>query len=152
MNHVEGSRLKVGSSRPKIKPSTFNVQLSTLLALSAVVLAACQPKEPEIEMASQYGYGTLVKGEVAAFVLPVRNAGGADLIVDAVSTSCGCTTARMEPTRLRPGESGALQVEYDSAAHPDDMGRISRSVFVLSNDPDEPDAELVFTVDVVPAP
>jgi hypothetical protein len=39
-----------------------------------------------------------------------------------------------------------LRVEYDSAAHENDLGRIERSVFISSDDPDEDDVQIRFTV------
>jgi hypothetical protein len=45
-----------------------------------------------------------------------------------------------------PGGEARLRVEYDSAAHAEDLGLIERFVFISSDDPDEDDVQIKFTV------
>jgi hypothetical protein len=42
--------------------------------------------------------------------------------------------------------AGRLHIEYDSTAHESDIGRIDRSIFISSNDPDEDDVQIRFTI------
>lgn len=117
---------------------------------TVLVLAACGSGTPDIDVVDRYDMGTVVKGDLAVADLPVRNRGDGPLTVVGVSTSCGCTKATLTPMRIPAGGEGRLRIEYDSAAHDSDMGRIDRSVFVSSDDPDEDDVQIRFTVVVQP--
>jgi len=123
-----------------------------LLAAASVLLAACAGGEPDILLEeAQLDLGPVQNGEVREFEVVVANQGSSDLVIEAVSTSCGCTAARVTPTTLHPGEQGLLKVTFDSGAHgPDERGPVVRQVFIASNDPDQPELEFRFTADILP--
>lgn len=122
-----------------------------VLIVAVWLVAACTPGgTPDIDVATSHDLGTVVKGARAVADLPVRNLGTGPLAVAAVSTSCGCTTATLTPMTIAPGAEGRLHIEYNSNAHAEDMGRIDRSVFISSNDPDEDDVQIRITVLVTP--
>ncbi len=123
--------------------------LLTLLFVSGM-LAACSTAEPRITVdAVQLDFGDVPNGQIAARDLVVRNEGDSLLVVDKITTSCGCTTARLEPMRLAPGEQGRLAIAYDSGAHgPDLRGVQTRQVFLTSNDPAQPELVVELTVNV----
>jgi hypothetical protein len=114
--------------------------------LAVLALAACSEAAGDIDVADSHDMGTVVKGALAVAELPVRNTGSGPLTIVGVSTSCGCTKATLTPTVIPAGAAGRLRIEYDSAAHESDMGRIDRSVFISSDDPDEDDVQIRFTV------
>ena len=114
--------------------------------LTAVALAGCGEGTPDIGVVDSYDMGTVVKGELAVADLAVRNRGDGPLTVVAVSTSCGCTSATLTPMVIPAGGEGRLHIEYDSTAHESDLGRIDRSIFISSDDPDEDDVQIRFTV------
>lgn len=116
------------------------------LLLTVLALAGCSDGAPDIDVAVNHDMGTVVKGELAVADLTVRNRGDGPLTVVGVSTSCGCTKATVTPLVIPAGGEGYLHIEYDSAAHESDLGRIDRSVFVSSDDPDEDDVQIRFTV------
>lgn len=124
----------------------------SILLVIGWLLAACSPPAPDIDVAATYDFGTIVKGDLAVADLPVRNLGRGPLTVQAVSTSCGCTTASLTPMTIPPGGEARLHVEYDSGIHESDRGLIERSVFISSDDPDEEDVEIRFTVIVEAKP
>ena len=117
-----------------------------LLFLTIGLLTACGAAEPDIDVTATYDFGYINKGDVAAADVPVRNLGTGDLTVVAVSTSCGCTTAVLSPMTIPPGGEATLRVAYDSAVHEADMNKIERYVFISSDDPDEADVQIKFTV------
>jgi hypothetical protein len=116
------------------------------LILGAWLLGACAPGTPDIEVAGSLDLGRVVKGDLAVAKIPVKNLGDGPLTVAAVSTSCGCTKATLTPMTVPPGGEARLRVEYDSAAHAEDLGLIERFVFISSDDPDEDDVQIKFTV------
>ena len=121
-----------------------------VLLLAAWLLAACGPPPPDIDVATAYDLGTVVKGARAVADIPVRNLGGRPLTVQRVSTSCGCTKATLTPMIIPAGGEGRLRVEYDSSIHDEDLGPITRSVFISSDDPNNDDVHIRFTVNVTP--
>lgn len=123
-----------------------------IIVLTGWLLAACTPPVPDIDVATTYDMGTVLKGDLAVADLPVRNLGDGPLAVQAVSTSCGCTKATLTPMTIPPGGVARLHVEYDSAAHEQDIGLIERLVFISSDDPDEADVSVKFSVFVEVTP
>lgn len=116
------------------------------LLVTGSLLAACTSPAPDIDVPSAFDWGSVVKGERARADIPVRNLGDRPLTVEAVSTSCGCTTAKLSSMTIPPGGEARLQVEYDSGIHEADLGLMERFVFIASDDPDEEDVRIKFTV------
>jgi len=121
---------------------------SQILGLIAIgwLAAACTPGTPDIEVAEAHDLGTVIKGAHAIADLPVRNVGNAQLKIVGISTSCGCTEATVTPLTIPAGGEGRLHVDYNSAAHAEDMGRIERLVFIASDDPDEDEIRVRISV------
>ena len=121
-----------------------------LFILAALLVAACAGGKPDLELgATEMDLGPMVNGEVREFQVEVRNAGKGVLKIEAVSTSCGCTKARVEPTEIAPGAAGTLYVTFDSGTHgPEMVGSLTRQVFIASNDPQEPEVTFTFTAEV----
>jgi len=88
--------------------------------------------------------------------IAIKNTGQKELIVDSLSTSCGCTTVSVVnngqegpvfgtgtppegwSTTIRPGETAELRVYYDPTFHQDARGPMMREIYVSSNDPVDP--------------
>ena len=123
-----------------------------LLVLAALILSACAPRQPRIEVETDsVDFGEMINGEIATREVRVRNAGDAPLVVEAVSTSCGCTTAILEPMTIQPGETALLRIEFDSGAHgPEANGPLTRQVFIASNDPEQTETVVEIKANVLP--
>lgn len=126
----------------------FLILAGSMLAL----LSACSGGEPQIALeTTSLDLGDVPNGEIATRDVVVRNDGDAVLVVEGISTSCGCTTATLEPMQLAPGESGALHIAYDAGAHgPELTGALVRQVFIQSNDPAQPEVTVELAVNVTP--
>ncbi len=127
--------------------------LAIAVLVLVFVLVAYGARGPDIALsATQHDFGDIEQGQVAVTEITVSNMGAGDLKIESVSTSCGCTSARVEPTVIPPGGEGKLIIRYDSGVHPDN-GRIRRYIYIASNDPDEPEAQVIVTANVqAPAP
>lgn len=117
-----------------------------VLLLAGLWLTGCTSPSPDIDVPPAFDWGSVVKGERARADIPVRNLGDRLLTVEAVSTSCGCTTAKLSSMTIPPAGEARLHVEYDSGAHETDLGLMERFVFIASDDPDEEDVRIKFTV------
>jgi LEA14-like dessication related protein len=124
---------------------------SILVLAGLMTLTACSQKNPQISVESErIEFGDVVNGEIVSKDLRVRNKGEAPLVVEAVSTSCGCTTATLKPMTIQPGGEGLLHVEFDSGAHgPELTGEFVRQVFIASNDPQQPEVVVELIANVV---
>lgn len=124
-----------------------------LLAFTIVtmVLAACSPSQPQIQIETvTFDFGDVVNGDIVTRDISVTNSGAAPLVIESVSTTCGCTTATLDPMTLEPGEHGTLHIEFDSGAHgPDLNGAVTRQIYLANNDPELPDARIDFTANVL---
>ncbi|MGE5219767.1 MAG: DUF1573 domain-containing protein [Chloroflexota bacterium] len=79
----------------------------------------------------------------------VINQGTQDLIVDSMSTSCGCTTAELSNNIIPPGTRADLKVRFDVGFHRVEHGeRVVRIVWMKTNDPDTPIATARLTATI----
>lgn len=81
---------------------------------------------------TRHDFGQVTHGEKVDTYFKFSNTGEATLIINKVTASCGCTTARPEKTRYAPGESGRLWVSFDSNRFDK---RVKKTIRVHSNDP-----------------
>lgn len=121
------------------------------LALLALLLSACGGR-PQIAVADNaLDLGDVVNGEVITREVRVENSGAADLVIEAVTTSCGCTQATVAPMTIPAGGSGTLSIAFDSGAHgPELTGPLLRQVFIASNDPQRPQTIVEVSANILP--
>lgn len=118
---------------------------------TGMILTACAGGEPQINLeTTNFDFGDVVNGDVLERDLVVNNEGNQPIIAQSVSTTCGCTTATLEPMTIPAGGSANLHITFDSGAHgPELTGQITRQIFITSNDPDQPEAMVEFTANIV---
>jgi hypothetical protein len=136
-------------------PRLLNIQalkIFLFLSISMILLTACASSQPQIAPAiDQFEFGEVVNGKVLTKDIEITNAGTAPLLVDSVSTSCGCTTAALTPMQIEAGGAANLHIEFDSGAHgPEFNGALTRQIFIASNDPKNPEVVIEFTAVVLP--
>lgn len=126
-------------------------RLTLAAVMVALLLAGCSGGPPDLALAEQSAdLGQVANGQVRTIEVGVENVGRGDLVIEAVTTSCGCTTATVDPMTIGSGQTGKLTIKYDSGAHGSEFtGTVMRQVFIDSNDPDQPEVEFRFTADVV---
>lgn len=74
-------------------------------------------------------YGTIEKGANGLRVFKFTNTGNAPLIVTDVKSTCGCTVPKKPEKPIPPGESGEIQVKYDTTR----VNPIRKTITVTSN-------------------
>lgn len=91
-------------------------KILTLLLISFLsIQIQGQEKVAKIEFESTViDYGTIEKGADGIRVFKFTNTGNAPLIVSNVKSSCGCTVPKKPEKPILPGESGEIQVKYDT--------------------------------------
>jgi hypothetical protein len=119
------------------------------LGLLVILFTGCTERPGKIELsATEYDFGTIPNNAAVTQVFEVRNVGAGKLEIAGVSTSCGCTTAKIDRRQLAPGETAELAVMYDPLAHNGATGQFMRMIYIRSDDPDVPEITLTVRVTV----
>ncbi|WP_432264573.1 DUF1573 domain-containing protein [Autumnicola lenta] len=74
-------------------------------------------------------YGEIKKGSDGVRVFEFTNTGDEPLVIKEVSSSCGCTIPKKPEGPIAPGETGTIEVKYDTKR----VGPIRKTVTVYSN-------------------
>jgi hypothetical protein len=100
-----------------------------------------------VEPAS-FDFGKALPQKALVREFNIRNFGDEDLVIESVSSSCGCTAALLDPARkvVKAGGSAPLRVTLTTSGSP---GRMSKSVLLRSNDPSRPAFEIKLQATVV---
>lgn len=100
--------------------------LSGFFSLTAVA----QDQTAKIEFKTDtVDYGEIAKGSDGVRIFEFTNTGNAPLVISKVSSSCGCTIPKKPEAPIAPGESGEIQVKYDTNR----VGPIRKAITVISN-------------------
>lgn len=81
--------------------------------------------------------GRVIYGDIAKTSFTLTNFTPSPLTVKRVSTSCGCTKAKVEKEKLDPYESILVEVSFDPAVHKDDtdLGELTRTIYIETDNP-----------------
>ena len=94
---------------------------------------------PKIEINQETkDMGTVPKGQVIETDFIIHNVGGSDLVITDARPSCGCTVSSFDKL-IKPGAEGKVHTSVDTKSF---SGPISKSVLVVSNDPERPQMNL----------
>ncbi len=93
------------------------------LSVSAQETATIQFKAETLD------YGTIAQGSDGVRIFEFTNTGNAPLIISKVSSSCGCTIPKKPEEPIMPGQTGEIQVKYDTNR----IGPIRKAITVISN-------------------
>jgi len=106
-------------------------QLVTILFIGLISFSiSAQDKVAKIEFKTDViDYGTIEKGANGIRTFEFTNTGDAPLIITKVSSSCGCTVPKKPDEPIMPGNTGEIQVKYDTNR----VMPIRKTITVLSN-------------------
>ena len=74
--------------------------------------------------------GTIEQGETIDFSFKFTNTGQTDLIINNCTASCGCTIPNWPKQPIRAGESGVIDVQFDSKGK---QNEITKEVYISTN-------------------
>jgi hypothetical protein len=102
---------------------------------------------PRIEiLVTDHDFGQMFHQETYVHAFTVHNRGDADLVIEDVKPSCGCTSTRFDRV-IPPGGEGKVELAVEgSKVH----GEFNKSAAVESNDPDRPHMTLMLHGRAVP--
>jgi len=98
-------------------------------------------------IATEHDFGQVKEGEKVTHTFEVVNTGKANLFLQSVKPSCGCTTPTYEKRPIRPGKKGTIEVVFDTKGRP---GKQRKSIMVVTNT-EPPNTVLFFNCEVIAA-
>ena len=105
-------------------------------------------KAPKISVEpTTFDFGNALPEKTLEKQFSIRNFGDADLVIDKITTTCGCTAGLLDDDSkvLKPGKTGQLRVRLQTR---DYSGKVVRSVMLRSNDPAQELFEIKVEVNV----
>lgn len=77
-----------------------------------------------------FDFGDVDEGEMVSHVYKFTNTGSEPLVIKDAKGSCGCTVPKWPKTPIPPGETGDIQVEFNSKGK---TGKQSKRVTITAN-------------------
>lgn len=111
-------------------------KLSFILLFAIITSGvAFSQSKPKMEFKNtEHNFGT-IKEEIGAVTTQFEftNTGETPLIIQRVTTSCGCTTPSYTREPVLPGKRGVVSAKYSTLARP---GNFTKTITVYTNVPD----------------
>jgi len=116
-------------------------KLMTLLFIGFVTLSVnaqevkstevvADPNAPVFEFETDViDYGKIEQNADGVRVFKFKNVGKSPLVITRVQSSCGCTVPKKPSEPIMPGESGEIEVKYDTKR----LNGFSKQITVFSN-------------------
>ena len=102
----------------------------TFITLLISFFIFSQEKQAEIKFeVTTIDYGEVEFESDGKRVFKFKNVGTASLIFKRISSSCGCTIPKKPEKPIEPGDSGEIEVEYDTKR----VGIFMKAISVVSN-------------------
>lgn len=77
-----------------------------------------------------HDFGTIIQGEKVSYKFKFTNTGASDLLITDAKGSCGCTVPEYPRTPVKPGQSGEIDVIFDSTGK---IGQQNKKVTITAN-------------------
>lgn len=111
------------------KPKKKKEEASILGATSKNDIA--QEGEPKMEFAEkEFNFGEVIQKDVVEHTFEFKNAGDAPLVISNARASCGCTVPEWPKDPIAPGESGKIEVKFNTRGK---SGVQNKSVTITHN-------------------
>jgi hypothetical protein len=76
-----------------------------------------------------------------------KNTGSGLLEIGKIKSTCGCTVPTLAKKQYQPGEDGVIKIKYSGQSRP---GSVAKSIYVNTNDTENPKVKLMIKAKVVP--
>ena len=78
----------------------------------------------------EHNFGKISAGEKVGCVFKFENSGDGPLVIQSVTTSCGCTAPKYDTRPIAPGGTGSIEVVFNSSGY---HGTQTKTITVKSN-------------------
>jgi Protein of unknown function (DUF1573) len=111
-----------------------------------VPVACTAQRSPKIEVDKKLlDFGVIYRGDPSEGIFIISNKGDSTLRIDDVRTTCGCTAAILDEKVLEPDQQTKINAKFSSDRY---KGKVSKNIFVRSNDPKNPITTLTVQAEV----
>ena len=100
---------------------------------------------------TSFDFGVVKQGKAVNHIFMFVNTGDETLRIDKVDSACGCTAALVSAKKIAPGATGEIKVTLNTTGY---QGKLSKYVYVESNDKSQPRKQLTVSanIEVPPQP
>ena len=77
-----------------------------------------------------HDFGQLISGEIVIATFVFTNSGKHNLVIDKIESDCGCVQVEFSKEPIKPGETGIIEVEFDSSGM---FGKQFKSIEIHTN-------------------
>ena len=112
---------------------TVNSLLSSSLVMNSETgeKVSSQSPMPEFNFEKDlHDFGQLIDGEKVSYSFKFTNSGDAPLIISNAKGSCGCTVPNWSKNPIAPGESGSIDVTFNSSGR---SGKQNKAITLTAN-------------------
>jgi len=123
-----GDNTKTPTKKEEAKPS-----LSSNLVMNDNTAQSSSEKSgmPEFNFEKElHDFGELVDGEKVSYSFKFTNSGDSPLIISNAKGSCGCTVPNWSRDPIAPGESGSIDVSFNSSGR---SGKQNKAITLTAN-------------------
>ncbi len=108
----------------------MKLKILSIITFLIFSFSFCQEKKAEIKFDQKIiDYGAVEYNSDGKRIFKFTNVGEAPLIFNRISSSCGCTVPKRPEKPIEPGQSGEIEVEYDTKR----VGVFIKAVTINSN-------------------
>ncbi len=79
---------------------------------------------------TSHDFGKIIQGEKVTYSFKFKNVGKSDMVITSASGSCGCTVPSFPKNPITPGQSGVIDVLFNSEGK---KGIQNKTITVLAN-------------------
>jgi hypothetical protein len=117
-------------------------------ATQAPASAVAKPgPSPKVEIAAlEHEFGKVKPGTPLTYTFKIQNKGNADLAIEDVKPSCGCTKGDFDKL-IKPGKSGKITLTIDKTDKY--VGKTVKTARVTTNDPEHATFTLTLRADFI---
>jgi hypothetical protein len=121
-----------GSQKQEDEMSTEMIENPTTAGTDQQAANAKKAKLPAFGFEKkEHDFGQVAAGEKVSYVFTFTNEGSKPLLINQAQASCGCTVPRYPQQPIGPGESGEIEVIFDSAGK--QAGEFRKTVTIKAN-------------------
>jgi len=108
---------------PNSEKSVEEIMVSDKISNADLIRNPTSANEPEdtvniarmVFAEEEYDFGKVVEGEVVTYVFHFTNEGKMPLVITSARSTCGCTVPQWPDRPVAPGESGEINVRFNTA-------------------------------------
>jgi hypothetical protein len=79
---------------------------------------------------TNHDFGSIQQGEKVSYTFKFKNTGNADLVISSAVGSCGCTIPHYPKGTVAAGDTGTIDVTFDSGGK---QGKVIKTVTIVTN-------------------